>query len=160
MKIRLLSVGRPCDRECEALHDRYAERIRRFGVEYETGWVGEIRGGRKYSDAHVREREGEALLRALAPRGCVVALDPRGTMLDSETLAGRLEGWTTPGATFLVGGPLGLSPAVRERADLVWSLSALTFPHELVRVLAAEQLYRAMTILRGAPYHKNSRRGA
>jgi len=154
VNLRLLSVGRPRDPETGALHDRYAERIRRLGVDYRCSWVAEVRAGTRYSDAHVRQREAEGLRRALGPRAAVVAVDPRGREIDSRSLARRLERWATREATFVVGGPLGLDAELCDSAEWVWSLSRLTFPHELARVLVAEQLYRALTILRGIPYHK------
>jgi 23S rRNA (pseudouridine1915-N3)-methyltransferase len=86
----------------------------------------------------------------------VVVLDERGTTLTSTGLAERLGKWRDQGVrqvAFVVGGAYGLTDAVRQRADLVLSLSAMTFPHQLVRVLFAEQLYRAFSILRGTPYH-------
>ena len=133
MKIRSLVVGRPRDSEAAALHDRYASRLRRLGATYETAWVAEVRPGGKFSDRHVRERESRLL---------------------AEQLARRLGGWVRRETTFVVGGPLGLDRAILDRADWVWSLSPLTFPHELVRVILVEQLYRALTLLRGLPYHK------
>ena len=154
MKIRLLVVGKPRDRELALLHDRYAERIVRLGAEYDTAWVPETQQGGRYSDAHVKEREARALLDQLDPRGTVVALDPGGRMIDSVQLAGRLEGWAHPRLQLVIGGPLGLHRDVLERAAWCWSMSALTFPHELVRVLVAEQIYRALSILRNLPYHK------
>ena len=154
MKIRLVAVGKPRDAEAIALHDRYAERIRKLGVTYETDWVQEVRPGGRYSDEHVREREGRLLAEKLGDRGTTIALDRRGRSLASEELSRQLEGWARPRATFLIGGPLGLAPSVVERADSSWSLSELTLPHELARVVLAEQLYRALTLLRGIPYHK------
>ncbi len=154
MKIRLLAVGKPRDAAAITLHDRYAERIRKLGVEYRTEFVPEIRAGGRYSDAHVREREGRLLTDKLTDRGTTIALDRRGRSLSSESLSERLQGWSTPVASFVIGGPLGLSDEFRDRADVSWSLSELTLPHELARVLLAEQLYRALTLLRGIPYHK------
>jgi 23S rRNA (pseudouridine1915-N3)-methyltransferase len=154
VRIRLLLVGKPRDAEAGALHDRFAERIRRLGVDYVTEWVPEVRPGGRYSDAHVREREGRSLTDRLDGRGTSIALDRQGTSLSSEELSRRIETWATPRATFLIGGPLGHAPSVLERADAVWSLSRLTLPHELARVVLAEQLYRALTLLRGIPYHK------
>lgn len=154
MKLRVVSVGKPRDPEACALHDRYAERIRRFGVNYETVWVPEVGGGGRYSEEHVRQRESALLLEKLTERGRVIALDRTGESIDSETLARRLEGWATPCASLVVGGPSGLHANMLARADSRWSLSRLTFPHELARVLVAEQLYRALTLLRGSPYHK------
>ncbi len=154
MRLLLLSVGKPRDGAAAALHDLYADRIRSFGAGYEARWVPEVRAGGRYSDDHVREREGDALRGAWPSAGTVVALDRGGALLDSDELARALERWSSPAATFLVGGPLGLHRAVLEAVDRVWSLSPLTFPHEVARALVAEQLYRAITILRGVPYHK------
>ncbi|MCP3981331.1 MAG: 23S rRNA (pseudouridine(1915)-N(3))-methyltransferase RlmH [bacterium] len=154
MKIRLLTVGKPREREAIGLHDRYAERIRRFGVSYDTAHVAEVQAGRSYSDDHVMQREAGNLLQALDPRDRVVALHPSGKQRDSEQVARKLESWATPRAAFVIGGPLGLHRDLLQRAEDSWSLSQLTFPHELVRVLVAEQLYRALTIRRGVPYHK------
>ena len=154
MRIRLLAVGKPRDAEAIALHDRYAERIRKLGVTYETDVVPEVRAGGRYSDAHVREREGRLLADKLTAKGTTIALDRRGRSFSSDALSKLLQVWSTPIARFVIGGPLGLSEEFRERADVNWSLSELTLPHELARVVLAEQLYRALTLLRGIPYHK------
>jgi 23S rRNA (pseudouridine1915-N3)-methyltransferase len=100
--------------------------------------------------------EGERILAALRPGERVVALDERGKLLDSRQFAAQLGTWRDQGSrqvAFVVGGAYGLDPSVRERADLVLSLSPMTFPHQLVRLLFAEQLYRATAILQGSPYH-------
>jgi 23S rRNA (pseudouridine1915-N3)-methyltransferase len=154
VKIRLVCVGKPRDRVLAELHERYAERIRRFGVGYETAHVAEVRADGRFSEDHVRQREGRALIDAHGGAGRIIALDPTGRCWSSEQLAERIEGWGTPAATLLIGGPLGLHEQVRTRAEAVWSLSPLTFPHELARVLIAEQVYRALCIRRGVPYHK------
>jgi 23S rRNA (pseudouridine1915-N3)-methyltransferase len=156
VRIHLLSVGKPRDREFGLLHDRYARRIGRMGVAYTTGWVPEVAPGGRYSDDHVREREARSLRDALeaAEPGTLIALDRKGRIRDSRQLVRLLERWATPRATFVIGGPLGLHPDFAAEAQARWSLSALTFPHELARVLVVEQLYRALTIQRGVPYHK------
>ena len=136
------------------MHDRYAERISQLGVRYATEWVAETAAGGRFTEKHAREREGRELLDKLEGAGRVIALDRHGASLTSPELAQRLERWATPRVTLVVGGPLGLDPAVTERAESGWSLSRLTFPHELARVLVAEQLYRSLTLLRGHPYHK------
>ena len=153
-RIRQLVVGKPRNSTIVALHDDYATRIRRLGVQYETGWVPEVRPSGRYSVEHVREREGKSLLARLEDRGTVIALDRTGRLYDSETLAVQLERWGTRAVDFVIGGPLGLHGDVLERADHGWSLSPLTFPHEIVPLLVAEQIYRALGILRGLPYHK------
>jgi len=154
VKVRLLSVGRPRDREAAALHDRYARRIEQMGARYESEWVVEIKAGGKYSDEHVRERESTLLIGRLRPSETVVALDREGEMISSEELARRLERAPGAGLTLVVGGPLGLHRRILERADWRWSLSALTLPHELARVCVAEQVYRALAIVKRVPYHK------
>jgi 23S rRNA (pseudouridine1915-N3)-methyltransferase len=155
LKLRILSVGKPREREVAALHDRYARRIENLGIDYEAVWVPDVKQGGRYSDEHVMEREARMLSEHLPlRRGNVVALDRGGLLLDSVALSRRLESWASPLATIVIGGPLGLHERLLKEADCRWSLSPLTFPHELTRVLVAEQLYRAATILRGLPYHK------
>jgi len=102
------------------------------------------------------EREGELILKRLAPSDHVVALAVTGTPWSTLTLAEQLQGWQRLGTdvAFLVGGPDGLSPACLARAQQQWSLSPLTLPHPLVRVLLAEQLYRAWTMTVNHPYHR------
>lgn len=103
-----------------------------------------------------RKEEEAGLLKVLPAEGRVVVLDETGKQMDSLSFAGRLGSWRDQGVrevTFVIGGAYGLTPAVRERADLVLSLSAMTFPHQLVRLLFAEQLYRAWSILHGSRYH-------
>ena len=142
MKIRLLSVGKDKGPTAE-LAQEYAERIRR-SVELE---LVELR-------AEGPVREGESLLAKV--RGDLWALDERGTPLSSRQLAermGKLRDSARP-LTLCIGGDEGLAPSVREAARFVWSLSPLTLPHRLARVIVLEQLYRAFEILRGAPYHK------
>lgn len=102
------------------------------------------------------EDEAHKLLGEVGPRDLLVALDERGQQLSSQELArwlGRqLE--TGKGLVFVLGGDEGLSDEVRKKATLVWSLSKLTFPHRMARLVVLEQLYRAFTILKGLPYHK------
>ena len=101
-------------------------------------------------------KESEALLAALAKNDYVVALDRPGIQYTTEDLAGVLETWLGQGrdVAMLIGGADGLSDACLSRADLRWSLSDLTLPHGLARVMVAEQVYRAWSIVRGHPYHR------
>lgn len=103
-----------------------------------------------------RGEEAQRLRKALPARAHVIALEVGGRMIDTETLAERLREWNREGSevAFLAGGPDGLDPALSRAADERWSLSALTLPHALVRVVLAEQLYRALSILHNHPYHR------
>lgn len=103
-----------------------------------------------------REEEGERLLAAAAKDARLIALDVRGRGLSTEDLARHLADWRMEGCdvALLVGGPDGLAPAVLEVASMRWSLSPLTLPHALVRVVVAEQIYRAWTVMTGHPYHR------
>ncbi|HEY1334263.1 MAG TPA: 23S rRNA (pseudouridine(1915)-N(3))-methyltransferase RlmH, partial [Myxococcaceae bacterium] len=106
--------------------------------------------------ADARRREGEALLAKLKPESWLVALDERGAPLDSVELAGLVATARDAGRelVFCIGGDEGLDDSVRDRAWKVLSLSRMTFPHRLARLVLLEQLYRALSILRGEPYHK------
>jgi 23S rRNA (pseudouridine1915-N3)-methyltransferase len=150
----VLSVGRPERGRWGPLFDDYAERIRRFGIPFEARFVPEVRSGGRFSDAHVKEREARALRDALAPRCRVIALASEGSILTSPEFARRLARWAEPSVAFVIGGPLGLDRAFLESAHAVLSLSSMTFAHELARVVLAEQVFRAVTLQRGVPYHK------
>ncbi len=108
-------------------------------------------------EARLIREEGRLLLAHLEAGSRLVALDPAGKMVSSPELADLLTRWEEQGSnrlTFALGGPLGLAPEVGERADLLLSLSAMTFTHEMARLLLLEQLYRAWTIKVGSNYHK------
>lgn len=118
--------------------------------------VGLRRGGGDPAAAVVAE--GRALLQRVRDADRVIVLDERGRAPGTRAVAGALERWQAEGlgrVAFLIGGPDGLAAECRTRADETWSLSALTLPHGLVRVLVAEQLYRAWTISQGHPYHRD-----
>lgn len=134
------------------LFTRYATRLRPRPAIAE---LDEARG----APGEIRRREGEALLSALPADCFVVALDLGGTALASEALASRLEQWLAAArpVCFLIGGAEGLDAAVLARADFVLSLGPQTWPHKLVRVMLAEQLYRARAIAAGHPYHRGGR---
>jgi 23S rRNA (pseudouridine1915-N3)-methyltransferase len=140
------------------MFDEYAERVRRFGVAFGARFVPEVRPGSRFSDAHVREREARNLRDALPERCSVIALSPDGRGLTTDAFTRRLERWSQPLAAFVIGGPLGLDLDFRKTADAVLSLTPMTLPHELARVVIAEQIYRAVTILRGAGVRDQERR--
>ena len=109
------------------------------------------------SSSASRKAEEAKNLRASLPDGVVVALDERGKSIGSETFANQIGRWRDdgrPAASFVIGGADGLLPEFVSQADLVLSFSPLTWPHQLVRIMLAEQLYRTTTILSGHPYHR------
>jgi 23S rRNA (pseudouridine1915-N3)-methyltransferase len=112
--------------------------------------------GKGRDDARAMHEEGQAILAALPRDIHVIALDGRGKTWSSEELAAQLANWRMAGRdlAFLIGGPDGHAPEVLSRADQRWSLGPLTLPHMLVRLVLAEQLYRASTLLAGHPYHR------
>jgi 23S rRNA (pseudouridine1915-N3)-methyltransferase len=119
----------------------------------------EIRAGHRGKGADLRrakQEEGERLLAAVPKGARVVALDVGGRVWSTEELTAHLRAWMTEGRdlALLVGGADGLSEPCLDRSEMTWSLSALTFPHALVRILVAEQLYRAWSLLHGHPYHR------
>lgn len=155
MRITLLAVGSRMPSWVEAGYREYA---RRLPAENPLQLV-EIPAGRRGKSANIARLtrdEGERMLAAV-PRGAqIIALDVQGRAWDSEQLAEKLDDWRHQGrdVALLVGGPEGLTPACLAAADERWSLSNLTLPHLLVRVVVAEQLYRASAILANHPYHR------
>ncbi len=132
--------------------DYYLARIRRMEPVDDTVMAEAGRG----DPAWQQRTESERILAALRPGEKVVALDERGSLLSSPDFAAQLGKWRDQGTrhtAFIIGGAYGLTDEVRQRADLVLSLSPMVFPHQLVRVLFAEQLYRALSILKGSGYH-------
>lgn len=155
MQLHLLAVGklRPAFREA---CDEYLRRLRRVVNVSER----EVReAGRAGSITQQRDEEGKRLLEALPENTDVTLLDLDGASWSSTAVAEQLQEWRLRGRdhALVIGGAVGVSPAVRARASVTWSLGPLTLPHELARVVVAEQLYRATTIIRGEPYHKGER---
>ena len=154
MKVVVLAVGRVKGPLAEAVED-YEERARRYWKLTVTEVV--AGGGTDASPARVREAEGERVVAKLPDELEVVALTREGDEMGSRELAAYLESLATrsaPGVAFVIGGAFGLGEAVLRRARRRLSLSAFTLPHEMARLVLAEQLYRAGTILRREPYHK------
>lgn len=155
MRLRVVSVGQRMPGWVADAWEEYARRMPRE-LPLELREIPVRKRGRNADLARLKRDEGEALLAAIPPGDRVIALDGRGRPWSTEQLAERLETWMAGGAdcAFLVGGPDGLDAACLERATERWSLGPLTFPHPLVRVILAEQLYRAWSITRNHPYHR------
>jgi len=173
MRIQLLSVGRRMPTWVNEGFNEYAKRLPPSCalslVEIEPAARGKGRGRghgkagqRAQRSAAERDRllaeEGERLLKATPSAALAIALDVDGRAWSTEALAAELAAWLAGGRdlALLVGGPDGLSRDCLARAEQRWSLSPLTFPHPLVRVILAEQLYRAWSLLQGHPYHRGS----
>jgi len=155
MQIHLIAVGQRLD---DWVNQGFTEFARRLPPECRINLV-EIAPNKrtKNSDmSRVIEEEGERLLAAVPARSHVIALDANGKQWSTPQLAEQLDYWLGDGRdmTLLVGGPDGLSERCKSVAESHWSLSRLTLPHPLVRVLIAEQIYRAWSILKGHPYHR------
>ena len=158
MKLAIVAVGRLKDGPERELVERYEERARAVGraLGVPSLLIAEIPESRARRGPDRRSEEAAAILDKTAS-SVLVAFDERGKSLASEAFAQRLQGWRDEGTaavSLVIGGPDGLDPRVRASADLVLSFGKLTLPHQLVRVLVVEQLYRALTILAGHPYHR------
>ena len=159
MQVLIIAVGKLREaylREGISVYlTRLSPRHRVSVIEVPEGRVPESGSARDLE--RVREEEGVHLLDAAARCGIVVTLDPGGGQVTSEGLASLMARWELAGrgsVAFLIGSSLGLSPSLLDRADLQLSLSPMTFPHQLVRLILIEQIYRADCINRGIPYHK------
>jgi len=159
MKIGIVAVGRLKAGPERELADRYAERLVQSGRALSlTGpALTEISESAARSPAERKKQEADSILAALDPETILIALDERGRILGSEAFAARIAHWRDSGrksVTFLIGGADGLGDAVLASAQETLSFGAMTMPHQLVRILLLEQIYRAATILSGHPYHR------
>ena len=158
MRIRIIAVGTKMPDWVETGYAEYAKRMPR-DVTVEMVELPLAQRSKNSDIAKAMEKEGEAMLAVIEKGGKdeqVIALDVKGKPWSTEQLAENLAGWKMSGSNYslLIGGPDGLAPACLALASVKWSLSPLTLPHPLVRILVIEQLYRACTILQNHPYHK------
>ncbi len=160
MSTVILCVGKLKEKPYRQMADEYLKRLTRYGKteEIEIPDLPEPAGGSSPAlEEQIRTREGEGILKAIRPGDRVIALTIPGKRMDSETLAEHIRQLRVGGAgriVFVIGGSLGLGRNVLERADEELSMSPMTFPHQLARVMLLEQLYRAEKILAGERYHK------
>jgi len=158
MKIRLLTIGQKMPDWVQTGFDDYYKRVQPL-IPVQLIELPMAKRGKSDSPAEIQKychTEGQSILSALQPRERLIALEVGGRNLTTEKLATTMQGWMLEGqdVALAIGGPDGLSDEVRQRAEWHWSLSALTMPHPLVRILLIEQLYRAMSINHGHPYHR------
>lgn len=159
MKITVISVGKIKEKYFTGAIEEYAKRLSRY-CKLDLIEVPDEKtpdGASEGLELQIKEKEGERILQKIPDGAFVVALAIDGKMLDSEELAGQMERWNVVGIShmvFLIGGSLGLAPTVLKRADYKLSFSKMTFPHQLMRVILLEQVYRSFRIRNHEPYHK------
>ncbi|MBZ9605610.1 23S rRNA (pseudouridine(1915)-N(3))-methyltransferase RlmH [Phyllobacterium chamaecytisi] len=159
MRITVFAVGRMKSGPERELADRYLDRLKKTGVPLGLEFTSVIEiTESKAPQAELRKREESAkVLEALDQDGVLILLDERGKTVPSEAFAAAVARFRDDGKRQLlvaIGGPDGHAASLRDRADVVLALGAMTWPHQIVRILVAEQLYRATTILAGHPYHR------
>lgn len=154
MKVTLLVVGKTADARLESMIDDYRQRLTHY-LSFELQTIPDLKNTKSLSQQQQKDEEGERILRLVNPQTDLILLDEHGQELRSIELAQYMQRKMSAGrdTMLVIGGPYGFSEAVYQRANGKLSLSKMTFSHQMVRLLAVEQLYRAMTILRGEPYH-------
>ena len=155
MKLRLIAAGTRMPGWVEDAFEDYRKRLPPQ-LKLELVEVSVAHRGKNPDIARLKNAEGAELLRKLRPDDCVIAFDERGETLSTTDWAQALKRWMQDGrdVALLIGGPDGLAPEILLRAERRWSLSLLTLPHALVRVVIAEQIYRAWSLLSNHPYHR------
>jgi len=156
LKFRFIWPRSTADAELAVVLERYLNRVRHF-FPVELIELAPERGRQAQSDVAIMRAQSARLLAAIPDRGHTVVLDERGQLFDSLKFAKWIEKLTIAqphGVNFVVGGDVGFDDTVRRRADLLLSLSPMTLPHQLARVLLMEQIYRACTLMRNIAYHK------
>lgn len=159
MRLAVAAIGRLKDGPERDLADRYRARAAQSGrnIGFREIEVLEIRESRAPEVGRRMIEESIALANVIPDKAAIVILDERGESLDSASLAMRLARWRDdgrPATVFIIGGDDGLAPTLRDKAALRLAFGAATWPHQLVRVMLLEQIYRAVTILSGHPYHR------
>jgi 23S rRNA (pseudouridine1915-N3)-methyltransferase len=155
MKIALLQIGKTTDKHILEVADLYASRIKKYSG-FEIITLPELKNAANMPVQEQRVKEGKSVIKAVTNDDYVILLDERGKELRTVEFSGMVEKlFMLPRKRilFIIGGPWGFSEEVYNRADFKMSLSKMTFPHQLVRLLFLEQLYRAFTIIKGEPYH-------
>jgi 23S rRNA (pseudouridine1915-N3)-methyltransferase len=155
MKIALLQTGKTTDKHVAGIADLYSSRINKY-IAFETITIPELKNSGSLKVQEQKIREGKKILQAFVNEDWVILLDETGKEFRTTEFSEYLEKafmMSRKRIVFVIGGPWGFSEEVNQRADFRISLSRMTFPHQLVRLLFLEQLYRVFTIIRGEPYH-------
>ena len=154
MKTELIQVGKTIDKHFIASIEDYVKRIGHY-IPFSITTISDLKNTKSLSEELQKEREGELILKQIQESDTIVLLDEHGAELRSIEFASWLQRkqQTARRLIFVIGGPYGFSPALYGRADEKISLSKMTFSQQMVRLIFAEQLYRACTIIKGEPYH-------
>lgn len=153
MKIQIIAIGKLKKGAIESLFSQYTKRIKRWKLE-----VKEFAESQAQTAETRKLEEAEKILGQIKPDSVIVALDERGDHLTSPEMANFMAQQENASASyiyFIIGGPDGLDETIRNQAKAVWALGRATWPHQLVRALLAEQIYRSQTIIEGHPYHRS-----
>mgnify|MGYP003639852471 CR=1 FL=1 len=155
MKLKIIAIGTRMPNWVNEAWSEYAVRMP-AEMSVELIEIPAPKRGKNPDSVRLIAKEGEQMLAAIDRQDIVIALDEHGKMWDTVKLSQQMDHWRNEGCNvcFLIGGADGLAPACKARANIVWSLSALTLPHPFVRPIVAEQLYRAWTLLTNHPYHR------
>lgn len=155
MTIKLLAIGKTDSEALQQLIAEYENRLKHY-IKFSLEILPDIKNVKNLSEAQQKEKEGALILKKLSNTDVLVLLDENGKQFDSIAFSDYLQKKMNSGLkqlVFVIGGPYGFSPSVHQKAQGKVSLSKMTFSHQMVRLFVAEQVYRAMTILRNEPYH-------
>jgi 23S rRNA (pseudouridine1915-N3)-methyltransferase len=155
MNIRLLAIGKTDNKDLQSLIDDYCKRLS-FYVKFDLEIIPDIKNVKNLSEAQQKEKEGELILAKISPTDQLILLDENGKTYSSVGFSDYLQKKMNAGIktlVFVIGGPYGFSETVYQKAQGKVSLSEMTFSHQMIRLFFIEQLYRALTILKGEPYH-------
>lgn len=155
MKFQFINIGRPHDEALKKAIDDFTRRVNNY---YSAEWliIPPVKNAAALPEAELKKQEAKIILNKIKNDDFLMLLDETGKQLTSVELSNFIEQKINAGArtiVFLIGGAFGVSNEIKQRADFIWSLSKLVFPHGLVRLILAEQVYRACTILRNEKYH-------
>lgn len=155
MQIDLIAVGKRMPTWIETGFKEYAKRLPK-NINFKLIEINPAIRGKNNSAENFKQKEEENISSALAANSIIIALDERGKSISSQTLANKLQTWNDENQhiSLIIGGADGLSDNIKNKAKQLWSLSEMTLPHGLVRVMIAEQIYRAWTITQNHPYHR------
>lgn len=156
MQTLLILTGKTADKDIDKLTSKYVDRIKHY-IQFDVAVVPDLKNTAKLTTAQINQAEGTGIQKFLRPGDHVILLDEHGAEMSSVKFSEKLNKFWTYGAprrlVFIIGGPYGFSPEVQSLANEKISLSQMTFSHQMVRMIFAEQLYRALTILNNEPYH-------